>query len=80
MKTRIRMFAGLKDFFDKEMELEVSTNATIAELKDRLVIDRPEAKELIGLCRFACGTEFVDETHTIQEEDTISFLPPSSGG
>lgn len=82
MKVKIRVFAGLKDFFQADffVELNHTPNATVDSIKKELLKIKPESTELISLCRFAAGTEFVDENYEINEGDIISFLPPSSGG
>ncbi|MEX8547282.1 MAG: MoaD/ThiS family protein [Mucilaginibacter sp.] len=75
----IEVFAVLKDYFDKEFQLQSSAK-NIAELKQQLAAQNPEAANVLELCRFAVRDEFVDQNYPITIHDTISIIPPSSGG
>ncbi|MGI4750154.1 MAG: MoaD/ThiS family protein [Janthinobacterium lividum] len=75
----IEVFAVLKDYFDKEFKFEGSAK-NIAELKQQLAFKNPEAINVLNLCRFAVRDEFVDSNFSINSNDTISIIPPSSGG
>lgn len=75
----IQVFAVLKDYFDKEFKLEGSFT-TIAALKQHLTEENPEAAGVLDLCRFAVHDEFVDPDFTLNSNDIISVIPPSSGG
>ena len=75
----IEVFAVLKDYFDKEFQLQSSAK-NIAELKQQLTAEKPEAANVLELCRFAVRDEFVDQNYPITTHDTISIIPPSSGG
>lgn len=76
---KIQVFAILKDYFDKEFQL--TGNIQNAEaLKQHLIRFNPAAAGLLERCRFAVNDEFVDLHFEITENDTISIIPPSSGG
>ena len=75
----IEVFAVLKDYFDKEFQLQSSAK-NIAELKQQLAAQNPEAANVLELCRFAVRDEFVDQNYPLTTHDTISIIPPSSGG
>ncbi|RYE04501.1 MAG: hypothetical protein EOP44_05795 [Sphingobacteriaceae bacterium] len=75
----IEVFAVLKDYFDKEFQLK-SSATNIEELKQQLVLQNPEAAGVLELCRFAVRDEFVNADFTINPNDTITIIPPSSGG
>lgn len=75
----IEVFAVLKDYFDKEFQLQSSAK-NIAELKQQLAAQNPEAANVLELCRFAIHDEFVDQNYPITTHDTICIIPPSSGG
>ena len=75
----IEVFAVLKDYFDKEFQLQSSAK-NIAELKLQLSLQNPEAANVLELCRFAVCDEFVDPDYSINTNDTICIIPPSSGG
>ncbi|WP_304063200.1 MoaD/ThiS family protein [Pedobacter glucosidilyticus] len=76
---KIKVFAALKDYFDKDFLLEENLK-TITDLKAHLAQQQPKALALLNLCRFAVDDEFVDLSHLIHENDEISVIPPSSGG
>ncbi len=75
----IQVFAVLKDYFDKEFKLQGSFT-TITALKQQLATQNPEAAAVLDLCRFAVHDEFVDPDFTLNSNDTIFVIPPSSGG
>lgn len=75
----IEVFAVLKDYFDKEFQFQSSAK-NIAELKQQLALQNPEAANVLELCRFAVRDEFVNSDFNINPNDTISVIPPSSGG
>jgi len=75
----IQVFAVLKDYFDKEFEMQ-GTIKNITALKQHLAGQNPEAATVLDLCRFAVHDEFVDPDFTLNSNDIISVIPPSSGG
>jgi molybdopterin synthase sulfur carrier subunit len=76
---RVHVFAVLKDYFDKEFQLEGDIpNATV--LRRRLAADKPAAAGILNSCRFAVADEFIDEQYQFKENDTIYIIPPGSGG
>ncbi len=75
----IQVFAILKDYFDKEFKLEGSY-ITISALKQRLTEQNPDAASVLDLCRFAVHDEFVEPDFTLNPNDIICIIPPSSGG
>lgn len=75
----IEVFAVLKDYFDKEFQFDGNAK-NIDELKQRLALQHPEAINVLELCRFAVRDEFVEPDYAINPNDTISIIPPSSGG
>ncbi len=76
---KVQVFAILKDHFDKEFEIEEDiSDAT--ELKNFLIQSRPAAAMILHNCRFAVNDEFVEPNFKLQSYDTITIIPPSSGG
>lgn len=75
----IQVFAVLKDFFDKEFQFQSSAK-NISELKLQLSLQNPQAANVLELCRFAVHDEFVEPNYSINSNDTICIIPPSSGG
>ena len=76
---KIQVFAVLKDFFEKEFELQADVS-NIPGLKERLIELNPAASNLLNTCRFAVKDDFIDNDFQLQDHDTIYIIPPGSGG
>ncbi len=75
----IHVYAGLKNYFDTEFEVEEPVGNT-DELKQVLIGMNVAAGELLSTCRFAVEEGFIDHTFKLKQHDTIVIIPPSSGG
>jgi molybdopterin synthase sulfur carrier subunit len=80
MKVNILFFAGLKDYFDKQLNLELDAICSVQQLTDRLIMINPAAQSLIQRCRFAVNDNFVSPQYLLNHEERICIIPPSSGG
>ncbi|MEJ6980466.1 MoaD/ThiS family protein [Pedobacter sp. P351] len=76
---KIEVYAILKEYFEKEFTLQQSFN-DINDLKSFLIDKNPEAAGVLNISRFAVDEEFVDNDFRLNENDSISIMPPSSGG
>ena len=76
---KVTVYAILKDYFDSSFSIDEKV-FSVAELKNKLVQKTPQAAPLLDACRFAVNDEFVDLDFKIKEDDSISILPPASGG
>jgi molybdopterin synthase sulfur carrier subunit len=76
---KIHVYAGLKDYFQPEFEVEGDIRNT-DELKARLLIINEKAGAMLSACRFAVEEGFINNEYTLHEHDTIVIIPPSSGG
>ena len=76
---KIQGYAILKDYFEKEFTLPQSFN-NINELKSFLIDKNPKAEKALNISRFAVDNEFVENDHILKSNDSISIMPPSSGG
>lgn len=76
---KVQVFASLKEYFNSEFEISTSLS-TILDLKEELEKMNPSAKKILQACRFAINENFVSLEYTINENDKIVILPPSSGG
>ena len=74
----IKVFAGLKDFFDESQE--VNDLKTVEDVKKYLALLNPEALSVLDKCRFAIKDSFVPLNTTIAQDEIIYVMPPSSGG
>lgn len=75
---KIQIYAVLKDYFDKEFD--TNSFESIEQLKNFLSAKNPQAASVLNACRFAVGDEFVDNNYQLSPNDTVSIIPPSSGG
>jgi len=80
MKLKIRTYASAKEVFGESFEIEVNNSCTIEELKKKIVGMKPEAAELINICRFAIKESIVNDETLIKEDEHVHIIPPSSGG
>lgn len=76
---KVTVYAVLKDYFDPSFHLDEKLTS-IEELKNKLEQIRPQAIEVLNASRFAVNDEFVNLDFKIKDDDSISVLPPSSGG
>ena len=76
---KIEVYAILKEYFEREFVVGESLN-DINDLRKFLIDKRPEAADVLNISRFAVDNEFVDNDHSLKENDNISIMPPSSGG
>lgn len=80
MRTTVRMYAVLKDYFGESLQLDLEGGATIADIKESLAQKNPESSFILDKCRFAVNQEMAACAHIINNGDLIDVLPPSSGG
>lgn len=80
MNVKIVCFAGLRKYFGSEATVPVECGATYAKVIDELISIKPEAQEVLTSSRIAVNEEFVPLTETIQSEQVLFLIPPSSGG
>ena len=76
---KIFLYAMLKDYFDHEVWLQEPVR-TVDELKEKLLLQNENARDLLESCRFAVNDRFIDHNYIFQSHDIISILPPASGG
>jgi len=75
----IEVYALLKEYFEKQFVIKEQIE-DISALRDYLGNQKPQALEILRACRFAVEDEFVGDTYQLKENDSISIIPPSSGG
>jgi len=76
--VKLLFFAGIKERIGvEELYLETS-NQTIAQLKNYLQVSYPNL-QLDGVL-VAINEEFALDDDMVQDNDTIAFIPPVSGG
>jgi molybdopterin synthase sulfur carrier subunit len=77
----IKLFAVYQDAYGvAELPLEISEGTTVAEVRDRLIRDRPELSQWRDLTRFGVNFQFVEPETVLQPGDEVVMIPPVSGG
>ena len=76
---KIHVYAGLKDYFQPEFEVESVVRNT-DELKAVLLTINGKAEAMLSSCRFAVEEGFINNEYKLNQHDTIVIIPPSSGG
>lgn len=81
MKTKILLFAGLRERFrNSEMELELPEGTPVREVFHRLCGDKEEAKKLVRCTLFAINQNYVKPETELKEGDELALIPPVAGG
>ncbi|WP_347402761.1 MoaD/ThiS family protein [Sphingomonas hankyongi] len=79
---KVRSYGKLADLLGTERDLHMDAPCTVAELRDRLAAECPQAREPLANKRvLACvGDTIVPDTHIVSPRESIEFLAPVSGG
>jgi molybdopterin synthase sulfur carrier subunit len=81
MIVRLLFFATLRERAGAADDVrEIAAPVTVGELWQRLRSERAALGEYAGRIAFAVNQEYVDSTHTLQDNDEVAFIPPVSGG
>jgi molybdopterin converting factor small subunit len=80
--VKVRSYGKLADVLGPERCVEIVSACTIAELRDRLATECPEAAEPLASKRVrACvGDEIVPDSHVVRPGEAVELLAPVSGG
>ncbi|MRG85655.1 molybdopterin converting factor subunit 1 [Salinibacillus xinjiangensis] len=77
----VLFFAGLAEKTgQREIQLEHIAGSTVEQLKEKLMQEYPQAKAEMSQAMIAVNEEYAEKTDTLQERDTVAFIPPVSGG
>lgn len=79
---KVRFYGKLVDLFGNEREVAISAPCSVAELRDRLVMEHPQAAEALQHKRVrACiGDRIAEDRDIVPEGAELEFLAPVSGG
>jgi molybdopterin converting factor subunit 1 len=81
MLLRVHLFARLRDEIGSSViELDLTEQASIAELRAELLRRYPNIVKLLLSCRVAVNHEFADDSQLLQASDELALIPPVSGG
>jgi molybdopterin synthase sulfur carrier subunit len=77
----VKLFAAYQEAYGvPEMLLELPGGATVQQVRDRLIADRPELAQWRDLTRFGINLQFVEPDTLLQTGDEVVLVPPVSGG
>lgn len=80
MRLKVKYFSIARDAAGTSLEeLELSQNATVAQLKEVLWRLHPKLSELEGLLLLVNGNQ-VQDSQALREGDEVAVIPPVSGG
>lgn len=79
MIVRVLFFAYLRERCGvRETSVEIPAGASVADLWDVLRARYPALEE--QRLRFAVNQAYVDNAHSLHENDELALIPPVSGG
>jgi molybdopterin synthase catalytic subunit len=81
VKVTVRLFAGLREAAGaRELTLELTDGASIADIKRRFGDAYPAVRPLLGRVVCAVDDEYVADDETVREGAEVALIPPVSGG
>lgn len=80
MDIRLLAFGIARDILrERNLTWHLSSGSTVGDLKRELRDQFADFDKLRSL-RCAVNTDYVDDTHVLQENDEVVLIPPVSGG
>jgi sulfur-carrier protein len=77
----VKLFAAYQEAYGApELFLDLPRGATVGEVRDRLLSDRPQLEQWRNLTRFGVNLQFVESETILREGDEVVLIPPVSGG
>lgn len=80
MRVTVKMFAAARDAVGQSVAVELRDRATIADLRDKLIIDYPQLADLVRRAMFAVDASYASDDSVISSESEVACIPPVSGG
>lgn len=79
---KVLFYGRLAQAIGPELEVGAVRGCSVAEMRERLVAEHPEAEDALRSRRaLACvGEMLVGDDYRLGPGDTLEFLPPVSGG
>ena len=79
---KVLFYGRLAESIAAEVEVVALPGSSVAQLRERLIADYPEAEQPLRSRRSrACvGDTLVRDDHVLEAGDMVEFLPPVSGG
>ena len=80
MKTQILLFGITTDLLGTStLEIELNKESSVKDLKDILLIQYPQLKN-INSYAIAINEVYATDETTLNENDIVAIIPPVSGG
>ena len=81
MKISVKLFAVARERVGAgTVDVELSSAATVRQLRGALVEQYPNLRDVIPHVRFAINSEYAADSATISPQSEIAIIPPVSGG
>ena len=78
---KIHFYGRLADALGTKIELDVRDPCSVADLRERLTADFPQAADTFATRVRACvGDTIVTDSHVVAPDGSVDFFPPVSGG
>lgn len=79
---KLLFYGRLAEAIGRELEVSAPPGCSVAELRDRIAADYPQAENVLRSkrARTCVGDRLVTDDYGLEPGDTLEFLPPVSGG
>lgn len=81
VQVTVLLFASLAEAAGKRrVDLAAAPGETVAQVRDRLLVDHPELARFVPNLLYALDEEYADEQTPVSAGATLALIPPVSGG
>ena len=88
MKIKVELFGVCRELSDQDhLDLELSDNSEIKDLREQMVQivkkkfpENNNYLEMVKKSAFSVKDEIVEDAYQLQNNDSISIIPPIGGG
>lgn len=81
IKVKVKLFAIYQEVFQtSELDLVFSEGATVENVLEFLIEQKPQLAKWREVTRFGVNLKFVQSDAQIQDRDEVVLIPPVSGG
>jgi molybdopterin converting factor small subunit len=80
--VKVAFYGCLAEAVGPELEIEALPGWSVAELRNKLIAEHPQAEEALRnkRARACVGDALVHDSYVLSASDRVEFLPPVSGG